>query len=300
MTWQFETIAGPFTGALGGLAWDGTGMLFTAVAESRLMRHLPETGTVEEVRKYTNGTNGIALAADGDIYGCQSLSRRIVRFLPDGSATTTGFTVDGRYHNQPSDLFIDSRRRIWFADPYGEAVATGPQILPYLDYAAVLRLERNERGIWTIRRMTEDTANPRAVVLAPDERTVYVAESGKRPREPRELRAYPVRDEETLGEPTVLATFGADHRGIHRGIEGLCLDAAGNIVAVGGWRRGGPGPVVSVLSPDGVVIESHAVPADLPMKCGFGGADLGTLYVTTGEGLLLRVRDCGRKGATAR
>jgi gluconolactonase len=300
MTWQFDTIAGPFTGALGGLAWDGKGMLFTAVAEGRLMRHVPATGAVEEVRKYTNGTNGIAITADGDIYGCQSLSRRIIRFLPDGSATTTGFTVDGKYHNQPSDLFIDSRQRIWFADPFGEAVATGPQIFPYLDYAAVLRLERNERSIWTIRRMTEDTVNPRAVLLSPDERTVYVAESGKRPGERRELRAYPVRDEETLGEPTVLATFGADHRGTHRGIEGLCLDAAGDIVAVGGWRRSGPGPVVSVLSPDGVVLESHTVPSDLPMKCAFGGADLDTLYVTTGEGHLLCVRDCGRRGAPPR
>ena len=179
-------------------------------------------------------------------------------------------------------------------------MATGPQIFPYLDYAAVLRLERNERSIWTIHRMTEDTVNPRAVVLSPDEETVYVAESGKRPGEPRQLRAYPVRDEETLGQPIVLASFDADERGVHRGIEGMCLDDAGNIVAVGGWRRAGPGPVVAVLSPDGVVRESHTVPSDLPMKCAFGGDDLDALYITTGEGLLLRVRDCGCKGAPPR
>ena len=61
MTWEFATVAGPFEGALGGLAWDGRGMLFSAVGEQRLLRHLPDTGAVEELRKYTNGVNGIAL-----------------------------------------------------------------------------------------------------------------------------------------------------------------------------------------------------------------------------------------------
>jgi gluconolactonase len=297
MAWNFETVAGPFKGALGGLAWDGKGMLFTATAEQLLLRYVPEDGSVEEVRRYTNGVNGIALGPEGDIFGCQGLSRRIVRFLPDGSATTTGFTVDGRYHNQPADLCIDSKRRVWFADPFGESISSGPQILPYLDYAAVLRMERNERGLWDIRRMTEDTANPRAVLLSPDETTVYVAESGTRAAEHRELRAYPVLDDRTLGTAVVLAVFGADYRGVHRGIEGMCLDSAGNIVAVGGWRRSGPGPMAAVFSPAGLVLESHALPSDMPMKCGFGGIGLDMLYVTTGEGLLLRARDIGRSGA---
>jgi gluconolactonase len=300
MDWEFRTAAGPFAGALGGLAWDGKGMLFTAVGEERLLRYRPENGTVEELRKYTNGVNGIALGPEGDIYGCQGRSRRIIRFLPDGSATTTGFTVDGRYHNQASDLFIDRKWRVWFADPLGEAVASGPQILPYLDYAAILRLERNERGLWGIRRMTYDTRDPRSVLLSADEKTVFVSEGGRRPELPRELRAYPIRDEVTLGQPIVLHAFGADHRGAHRGIEGMCLDAEGNIVAVGGWRQSGPGPCVSVFSPEGRVIESHPIPSDMPMKCGFGGADLGTLYVTTGEGLLLAATTSGRRGRPLR
>ncbi len=300
MDWEFTIAAGPFEGGLGGLAWDGTGMLFTAVGEEKLLRHLPQSGAVAEMRKYTNGVNGIALGPEGDIYGSQGRSRRIIRFLADGSATTTGFTVDGCYHNQPSDLFIDKRWRVWFADPFGEAAASGPQILPYLDYAAVLRMERNERGLWVIRRMTYDTRNPRAVLLSADEETLYVSEANPRPELPRELRAYPVRDEVTLGQPTVLHSFGADHRGVHRGIEGMCLDAGGDIVAVSGWKRSGPGPLVSVFSPEGRAIESHPIPSDMPMKCAFGGEGLGTLYVTTGEGLLLQVRNSGRRGSPLR
>jgi gluconolactonase len=88
----------------------------------------------------------------------------------------------------------------------------------------------------------------------------------------------------------VLHTFGGDHRGPHRGIEGMCLDRDGNIVACAGWRRSGPGALIQVLSPQGVVIASHPFPADLPNRCCFGGAALDTLYVTTGGGELYRAK----------
>jgi gluconolactonase len=82
----------------------------------------------------------------------------------------------------------------------------------------------------------------------------------------------------------------------------MCLDAEGNILACAGWARSGPGPLVYVFTPSGRVLESHPVPAGNPMKCAFGDAGLGTLYVTTGEGIedgegcLYRVRNTGRKG----
>ena len=41
MAWTFEKIAGPFEGPTGGLAWDGSGMLFSAVAEGRILRYDP-------------------------------------------------------------------------------------------------------------------------------------------------------------------------------------------------------------------------------------------------------------------
>ena len=58
--WTFEKIAGPFEGPTGGLAWDGSGMLFSAVAEGRILRYDPASGKTSEFRKYTNRTNGLA------------------------------------------------------------------------------------------------------------------------------------------------------------------------------------------------------------------------------------------------
>src|SRR5262249_33231853 len=135
----------------------------------------------------------------------------------------------------------------------------------------------------------------RAVLLSRDERALYVADGEPREGQRRELRAYPIRADGTLDHPIVLQVFGADHRGPQRGIEGMCLDAEGNIVAVGGWHRGGPGPLVYVFSPQGAVIESHPFPADLPNKCCFGGPGLDTLYVTTAGGQVFRAK-ASRRG----
>jgi gluconolactonase len=296
MTWKFERVAGPYEGPNGGLAWDGQAMLFSVIDEGRILRFDPYSGLVEEFRRYTNRTNGIAFGPDGVLYGCQESGRRIIQFLPDGSAAPTVSQLAGRYHNFPCDLAIDRSGRVWFSDPYHETPAFGPQIFPPLDHASVLRLERDERRAWVIRRITYDTAAPRAVMLSADEGTLYVAEGDPGRNGPRELRAYPTRSDGSVGPYTVLHTFGADHRGPHRGIEGMCLDNQGNIVACAGWKRSGPGPLIYVFSPSGAVLETHPLPADLPLRCAFGDVDLESLYVTTGEGHLYRAKATGRCG----
>ena len=87
-----------------------------------------------------------------------------------------------------------------------------------------------------------------------------------------------------------------DARGVQRGVDGMCLDTNGNIIACAGWEEAGPGPMIYVFAPSGRVLETHPVPVDRPTNCTFGDADLGTLYVTSGGGHLFRVRDTGRRG----
>ena len=89
----------------------------------------------------------------------------------------------------------------------------------------------------------------------------------------------------------VLHDFGAN-----RGIDGMCFDTEGNIVATCGWELGGPGSRIAVFAPDGTVLEEHPVPEGRPTNCTYGDANLDTLYVTTIDGHLYRVRDTGRRG----
>ena len=300
MNMQFEKVA-QVEGAAGGLAWDGGGMLFTSMVMGmgggKILRYDPASGEVATVRKYTVLTNGIAFGPDGSLYGCQESSRRVVRFMDDGSTVLTECRLNGQYHNQPTKLALDGRGRIWFADPHSSLRSFGPQFVPYLQHASVLRLERDpQRKLWELKRMTFDTRAPRAVALSPDEKTLYVAETDNSPGGLRELRAYPIAPDDVLGPYRLLHTYGRDYRGEQRGIEGMCTDSAGNVVAVSGSAKCGPGPLLQVFSPGGAVLESHLLPGDLPINCAFGDAGLDGLYVTTAAGELWRAPHCGRQG----
>lgn len=305
MTWEFELVAGPDGKRADGPAWDGEGLLFTTVSvpsntiHNKILRYDPRTGEVSDYRRWTNRVVGLSFSADGTLYACQSGARRILRYNGDGSASVMAYKVDGKYHNQPKDLAIDSKGRIWFADPvWGPPVVGGLrdyELAPYsIDYRAVLRIETPNRDA-PLRRMTTDTTTPLDVALSPDENTLYVAESSEEPEGKRELRAYPISEDGSLGEYRVLHSFGADYRGIHRGISGMCLDTDGNIIACAGWGQSGPGPMIYVFSPTGQVLETQPVPAE-PTNCAFGGPELTDLYVTSIEGHLYRVANTGRQG----
>jgi gluconolactonase len=290
MAWQFELVAGPFEGPASGVVRDGDAVVFSTIDEGLLRRFEPATKAVTEMRRYTNRVNGLARGPGGELYGAQEGGRRLIEFTPDGRVVPVDAKLDGKFHNQPSDLVVDRQHRIYFTDPRHAVIPFGPAIFPFLDHCSVLRLARNDRRAWVATRITYDTVAPRAVLLAPDETVLYVADGEPKEGQARELRAYPLRPDGTVDHPAVLHSFGKDHRGPQRGIEGMCLDADGNIVAVAGWQRNGPGPLVYVLSPRGAVIESHPFPADLPNKCCFGGPGLDTLYVTTGGGQLYRAK----------
>jgi gluconolactonase len=297
MAWNFELVAGPFKGRTGGLAWDGSAMLFSAVMEERILRFDPATGGLSDYRKYTGRTNGIAVAADGSVFGAQEGGRRVIRFLPDGSTVQTCDLLDGRHHNQPTDLTIDSRGRVWFTDPRNAVPPFGPDgIYPFPDHASVLRLERDEQHAWRLARVTHDTNAPRALALSADEATLYVADGDvELGVGPGTLRAYRLNPDGSAGTCQVLHTFGAGERGI----EGLCVDSVGNLIACGGTANSGAGPCVTMFSPDGRILATQPAPADLPMRCAFGDAGLDSLYLTTGAGQVFRARSTGLRGRPA-
>jgi gluconolactonase len=293
MAWNFELVAGPHKGRTGGLAWDGSGMLYSAVLEERIMRYDPATGKTELFRPYTGRTNGLAPAKDGTVYGAQEGGRRVVHFRKDGSTGAMPDLLDGQHHNQPTDVIVDSKGRIWFADAYNALLPYGPPTYPMLDHASVLRLEQVNDG-WRVVRVTHDTSGPRALLLSADEKTLYVADGDVERGNLQRLCSYPVDSGGRLGPVKVMIDFVV----VERGIEGMCLDDAGNIIACAGWKKAGVGPMIYVISPSGTILESHPAPADQPMRVAFGDAGLSSLYLTTGEGQLFRAKDTGRRGLT--
>ena len=280
MDWNFHSLIEPMT-LTEGPAWDGSGLLFSNIPNSRIMRYDPQTEKVSVYRTGTNEANGLMFDKDGRLYACESGARRIVRYEADGSTTVICDRFEGRRFNSPNDLAIDNQGRIWFTDPrYGDFRDDME-----LDHESVFRLDPQPDGAWRVARVTFDTTSPNGILFSLDQRTLYVAQSKYGEGQLRELRAYPVRDDGSLGPYAVLHNFYP-----HRGIDGMCLDTDGNIIATAGWEVSGPGGMIYVFAPNGRVLETHPVPANRPTNCAFGGPDLSVLYVTSIEGHLLRAQ----------
>lgn len=288
MTWQFIIVNGPYGGVTEGPAWDGAGLLFTHIPASRIYRYDPLTKASTVYKENTNQANGLVFDPQGRLYACEGGERRVVRYEADGSATVLAHGFEGKRLNVPNDLAVDLQGRVWFTDPYYEGAGgewSKDRANKDLDHDSVFRLDEAADGEWGITRVTFDTSRPNGLLFSLDHKTLYVAQSGREADEKRQLRAYPVNDDGSLGSFTVLHDFGAN-----RGIDGMVLDVEGNIVATAGNRIGGPGPMIYVFSPSGEVLETHPTPADQPTNCTFGGPDLTTLFVTNGGGDLFQAQ----------
>ena len=289
MAWKFELVAGPLGYTSEGPAWDGRHLYFSLIQDKKIMRYDPKSGECIEWKNNTKGVNGMLFGADGRLYGCQATGRAMVRIEADGSMTTLVDRIDGKRLNTPNDLAIDMKGRIWFSNPWNTGLVA-PGDSKELADESVLRADPGPDGKYTVTRVATDLTSPNGVLLSVDEKVLYVAECDYGEDRLRELRGYPINADGSLGKHSVLHQFGKDHRGVHRSVDGMCLDSEGNIIACAGWSKSGPGPLIYVFAPSGRVIETHAIPADHPANCTFGDADLSTLYVTTRAGHLWRAR----------
>lgn len=290
MSWKFELLLKPDGDVISeGPVWTGEDILFTLIRKSKIMRLDPKTNAITEWRTGTNRTNGLCFDEKGRLFGCCSGGRAIVHFDADGKNVVVADRVDGKKLNTPNDLAIDRKGRIWFTNPINDGNWDKTEVSE-LDNRSVLRADPQKDGSYKVTRVTFDTTQPNGILISKDNRTLYVAESSYTMGIARELRAYPIREDGSLGAYDTLFTWGQDARGVHRGIDGMCLDAEGNIVTTAGYEVTGPGPMIYVITPIGRVLETHPVPAARPTNICFGGADLSTVFVTTTQGHVFRAQ----------
>ncbi|MBI4220945.1 MAG: SMP-30/gluconolactonase/LRE family protein [Chloroflexi bacterium] len=282
--WTIELIAKHET-LTEGPVWDGEALLYTEIAGSFIWRYDPVSKRRSIWRSDTNGANGLEFDAQGRLFACEGVGRRIVHYVANKPTVVISDGFEGKGFNEPNDLAIDRNGRVWFTDPnYGGRPMQ-------LDHESVYRADPAGAGKWKTVRVVFDTVRPNGILVSPDGSRLYVAESPRPPRAKRQLRGYPIKADGSVGKFEVLHDFGA-----HRGIDGMCLDSAGNIVATAGFQQSGPGPMIYVFAPDGRVLETHPLPADRPTNCTFAEPKLDVLYITAAGGEVWRVANTGRKG----
>jgi gluconolactonase len=221
------------------------------------------------------GSNGLTLDAQGRLILCQHSDRRVSRLAADGHGfETLAERYAGKRFNSPNDLCFDRAGNLFFTDPpYG----LGKNATNEQGFCGVYR--RAVDGTVTLLR--RDLDRPNGIALSPDQKTLYVANSGDRPGMRTYLMAYALRPDGAVDAGRVL--FDAEPLRAKRGgglMDGLKVDARGNI-----WATG-PGGVL-ILSPEGKHLGT-IVTGTATANCCFGGADGATLYITANN-LLLRV-----------
>lgn len=288
--WNWEEIAS-HENLTEGPVWDGSALLYNECAAHTTFRWNPKTGKSEVWRSKTGAANGMTFDRSGGLWACEGDAHRVTKLdpeNPDAEPTVIADAFNGETLNWPNDLAVSSAGRVYFSDPN---YSQNPNNLPH---ESVYMAEHSFGGAWSVTRVTFDTTKPNGVLLSRDEKTLYVAESPHAAGITRELRAYSVLENGTLGPAKQLFSFGAN-----RGIDGMTLTTEGLIVATAGSPDSGPGSMIYVFEPSGLVRSTHRTPAESPTNCTFGGSSLSDLYVTFATGFVYRVTGTGMTGHLA-
>jgi gluconolactonase len=251
----------PPAGFMEGPVWDGRdgGALYFCDHAADAIRRVGGGGKKGEIW-YTYpdlGPNGMMIGPDGVFYVCDPKLRAVLTVTFEKEIRTIVDSYQGERLNGPNDCGFDSKGNLYFSDPNRRKGQIG-QIFRYSADKKLTRIDTN-------------LMFPNGVIVSPDDRWLYVAESGNN----RVLR-YKLLPDGTFGPKE---TFHQFHNQKGKGEpDGMAWDERGNLYVAhwGSWS-------VRVLNPKGDEIKKISVPGEHVTNVCFGGPDGKTLYITEVE-----------------
>lgn len=240
------------------------------------------------------GTNGLLFDRDGKLICCEPVLRRVTRLDRDGKLTVLTDAFGGKKYNQPNDLTLDSKNRIYFSDPrYGPKNDMQQKDENGKTIEGVYRIDPDGKVSRVIGREVE-RAN--GVLVSADDKFLFVADNNNdAPGAARKLWRFDLKPDGSvdLKSQKLLHDWGKG-----RGPDGVKQDAEGRLYVAGGLNKPNPpaepaedvkGGVYVIDPLSGRLLAFLAVPTDEVTNCAFGGADRKTLYIT-GGGTLYSIR----------
>lgn len=242
-----------------------------------------EGGGVSVATRPAGFANGHTRDGKGRLLTCSHAGRCIARTEWDGTVTVLADRFDGKRLNSPNDVVCKSDGTIWFSDPiYGISTDyEGGKQVPELP-ATLYRLDPASGAL---RIAASDFTGPNGLAFSPDERWLYVAETGNQfdDKVRRSIRRFPVLEDGRLGP-------GADFHAVSPGYaDGFRLDEGGRI-----WTSAGDG--VHCLSPQGELLGKIRTGGTVANLC-FGGRNRSRLFICAGTSLMAiytNTRGCAR------
>lgn len=270
-----------------GPAWFPAGryLLWSDIPNDRLLRWDETDGSVSVFRQPSMNTNGNTVDLEGRLVSCEHRGRCISRTEHDGRRRVLADRYEGKRFNSPNDVVVKSDGSIWFTDPsYGiDSDYEGDAAPGELGACCVYRITPD---LESVTRVADDFVQPNGLAFSPDERWLYVVDTGATHVEggPRHIRRLRVQD----GGATLAGgeVFAESTAGL---FDGLRVDVHGNL-----WTSAADG--VHCYAPDGTLLGKVRVPEVVANVC-FGGAKGNRLFVcaTTGVyAVYLNTRGAGR------
>lgn len=275
-----------------GPAWHPKFGVFTSGGDGHT--HLLGLDGKQKIFRKNGGTNGLLFDAKGRLVSCDSAARRVSRTdLETGKTTILTDTYQGKRYNNPNDLTIDSKGRIYFTDPrYGKRDGMEIRDDKGRTIEGVYRIDTDNKVTRIIGRELE---RPNGILVSPDDKHLFVADNNNDVSTgARKLWRFDLKNDGTadLAGKKLLYDWGTG-----RGPDGLKQDREGRLYVAGGLNKPNPPAEpakdkkggIYVFSPEGKLLTFLPVPRDEVTNCAFGGDDLKTLYIT-GGGTLYSIR----------
>jgi gluconolactonase len=246
----------------------GRYLVWSDIPNDRMLRFDETDGGVSVFRHPCRYTNGHTVDREGRLVSCEQQGRCVSRTEHDGSRTVLVSRFEGKRLNSPNDVVVKSDGSIWFTDPtYGIDTDYEGDAAPSEIGASHVYCLDPASG--ECRAVATDLEKPNGLAFSPDERLLYVSDTGATHRRggPRHLRRFQVGgDGRTL-------SGGGEFASCDDGLfDGLRLDVGGNV-----WISAGDG--VHCYAPDGALLGKIAVPERVSNVC-FGGPKRNRLFIT--------------------
>lgn len=241
------------------------------------------------IYRQDSGSNGLMFDRQGRLIFCDAERRRVCRLDLDGKLTVIAEKFDGHRFNQPNDLTIDSKNRIYFSDPcYGGRAHLEMKDASGQIVEGVYRIDPDGKVSRVVGR---EVNRANGLVVTHDDKTLFVADNNNDAAgAARKLWRFDLKDDGTIDPKSqkLIHDWGKT-----RGPDGMKLDAKGRLFVAAGLNRQNPPAEVQdkptagvyVFSPEGKLLEFVNIPRDETTNVAFGGDDLKTLYVTAGGSL---------------
>lgn len=244
----------------------GKYLIWSDIPNDRLMRWDETDGSVSVFQQPCLHQNGHAVDSQGRLVACEHRGRAVSRVEHDGSRRVLADRFQGKRLNSPNDVVVKSDGSVWFTDPtYGiDSEYEGDKADSEIGASNVYRIGPDG----AVTAVVTDLLKPNGLALSPDEKTLYVADTGwthDRACLPK-IRAYPVQaDGVSLGA-------GRDFAFCDAGLfDGFRVDTQGNL-----WSSAGDG--IHCFAPDGTLLGKILVD-EVVANLTFGGPKRNRLFI---------------------